>query len=129
MSNSIAEYYEDEIAGWSESINFNNTEIDDFEQKLEAVIRRNSIHGIAEKVEKHQLALNNIFDKFFSLQIELQEQEASLKTDSTLIDNAAISQEMEKKQQSLRQKMQAVEKEYIDVKFNCYEFLSGILKS
>ncbi len=54
MPNTIAEYYSDELADWKESIAFYTGETDELEKRLGEVIRRNSITGIAEKVEYQQ---------------------------------------------------------------------------
>ncbi len=128
MPNIIAEYYTDELLDWTNSITLYGEEMDEFEQKFGEVIRRNSIEGIAEKVEAHQTLLNLVSDTFYRLQIDIQHQEESLKTDSTLIDDTLINNETEKGQVELRRKMQAAEKEYIDVKYDCYNFLSETLK-
>ena len=128
MATIIAEYYTDELIKWKNAVVFYNNEIYEFGQKLEEVIRRNSIVGIAKKVEAHQILLNQSADKFYRLQKAIQQQEAALKTDSSLIDDTLINNETEKRQTGLRLMMQAIEKEYIDVKFDCYNFLSGTLK-
>jgi Zn-dependent oligopeptidase len=128
MSTTIAEYYTDELVEWNDSINFYSKEMDKLEQKLGEVISRNSIVGIAEKVEAHQTLLNELSDKFHRLQIEIQQQEAVFKTDSTLVDNTLSNNETGMRQAELRRKMQTAEKEYIDVKFDCYNFLSQTLK-
>lgn len=128
MATIIAEYYTDELIKWKNAVVFYNNEIYEFGQKLEEVIRRNSIVGIAKKVEAHQTLLNQSADKFYRLQKAIQQQEAALKTDSSLIDDTLINNETEKRQTGLRLMMQAIEKEYIDVKFDCYNFLSGTLK-
>lgn len=128
MPNNIAEFYTDELLDWNDSILFYNKEMDDFEKRLGEVVRRNSIVGIANKVEAQQNLLNLISEKFYRTQIEIQQQQASLKTDSTLLDDTQINEATEKKQNDLRRKMQAVEREYIDIKFGCYNFLSGTLK-
>jgi hypothetical protein len=127
MPNTIAEYYTDELIDWGDSINFYIGEMAEFEQKLGDVIRRNSITGIAKKVELQQDKLNIISEKFHHLQTALLQQEAVLKTDSTLLDNSFISNETANRQNELRRKMQDAEKEYIDAKFECYNFLSGTL--
>lgn len=128
MSTTIAEYYTDELVEWNDSINFYSKEMDKLEQKLGEIISRNSIVGIAEKVEAHQTLLNELSDKFHGLQIEIQQQEAVFKTDSTLVDNTLINNETGMRQAELRRNMQTAEKEYIDVKFDCYNFLSQTLK-
>lgn len=128
MATIIAEYYTAELADWNDSITFYGDEMDELEEKLEEVIRRNSIVGIAAKVEAHQSILNQASEKFYRLQIELKQQEEILKTNSTYIDDTLINDATEKRQAELRRRMQAIEKEYIDVKFDCYNFLSGTLK-
>lgn len=128
MPNTIAEYYTDELNEWNNAIIFHNNEINEFEHKLGEVISRNSIVGIAEKVEAHQNLLNKATEKFYKLAMEIQEQEAALKTDTALIDNTLINDDIEKRQIELRSKMQRAEKDYIDIKFDCYNFLSDTLK-
>lgn len=128
MPNSIAEYYTEELDEWNDTIIYYNDEMVELGNKLAEVIRRNSIVGIAQKVEAHQKLLHQVSEKFNKLETDIQQQEAALKTDSTLIDNTLINDEIEKRQLELRNQMQAAEKEYIDVKFDCYNFLSGTLK-
>lgn len=128
MSTTIAKYYTDELDNWNDSIVYNNSEMDEIEQKLIEVIRRNSIVGIAAKVEALQALLDRISDKFDKLEAEIKKQEVIFKTNSSFIEDNLISTETEKSQNDLRRKMQAIEKEYIDVKFECYNFLSATLK-
>lgn len=128
MPTTIAEYYTDELSDWNDSIIFYNEEMNDLTQKLAEVIQRNSIEGIAKRVEAQQDQLNGLSDKLYMLQIKMDQQQGALKTGSTYIDNGLIDEEIEQRQLDLRQKMLAAGKEYIDVKFTCNEFLSGILK-
>jgi len=128
MSNTIAEYYKDELIDWNHAITFHDEEISELEKKLGEVIRRNGIIDIASKVEAQQKLLDQVADKFYRLQIEFQEQENVLRTDHTYIDNAFINNETEIRQAELRRKVEALEKEYISIKYDCYNFLSGTLK-
>jgi len=128
MPNSIAEYYKDELLDWKNSIHSNSREMTEFEQKLEDVIRRNSIVGIAQKVEKHQEKLNKVSKKLYTLQALIQKQLEVLKRNDTLLDDKSINHETEDRQLKLRSRMKEVEKEYIDAKYGCYNFLSGTLK-
>lgn len=127
MPTTIAKYYKDELIDWNNAIIFYRNEINEFGLKLEEVIRRNSIVGIAQKVEAYQVLLNQAADKFYRLQIEIQQQETSLRTDSTLIDNSGINDEINNRQVELRQKMHEAERKYSDVKFDCSNFLSEVL--
>lgn len=128
MATTIAEYYLDELVDWNRTIAFYNHEMNEFEKKLAEVIQRNSIPGIAARVENEQHKLNAVSGKFFRLQAYMNQQRSSLKTDSTLVDDALIKKEIEKQQQELRQGMQQIEKEYIDAKYACQHFLSETLK-
>lgn len=128
MATTIAEYFLDELVDWNRLIVFYNNEVDEFESKLGEVIQRNTIPNIAAKVENEQKKLNVVSGKFYKLQAQIKQQESSLKTDSTLIEDAQIKAEIEQHQNELRRSMQQIEKEYIDVKYACYNFLSETLR-
>lgn len=128
MATTIAQYFTDELVDWEQSINFYREELKELEEKLLEVIRRNCIVDIAARAGVRQNLLDKISYKFSGLQLEIKLQETKLKTDSTLVDNSLINNETENHQAELRRKMQATEKEYIDVKFECYNFLYQTLK-
>jgi hypothetical protein len=128
MGTTIAEYYTDELVEWNRVIGFYNHEMDEFELKLAEVIHRNTIPNIAARVEYEQDKLHEVSGKFYRLQDQIQRQEAALKTNSSFIDDELINAEMEKQQNELRRKMQQAEKEYIEKKHECNNFLSGTLK-
>jgi hypothetical protein len=128
MSKAISEYYEDELVRWADTINFYFGEISDLENRLAGVIQRNTIPHIAEKVESEQEKLDGISVIFNQLQELILRQEKVLKTDSTLIDDALINTETANQQDDLRRRLQAAEKDYIDTKFSCYNFLSNTFK-
>ncbi len=128
MATTIAEYYIAELLDWNNAIIFYNEEMEEIEQKLAAVISRNSIVGIADKVEVQQNLLNNVSDKFYKIQNEIQEQSGSLQSDGKLKDDALITNEYELKQFDIRLRMNTVEKDYVDKKLNCYNFISTTLK-
>ncbi len=128
MSKIISEHYEDELVNWLDTIHYYSEEMSELEKKLEEVIQRNTIPHIAEKVDIEQDKLNAIGAIFNRLQESIVQQEQKLKVDDSLIDDALINKETANQQDALRVQMQAAEKEYIDVKFACYNFLSSLLK-
>lgn len=128
MATTIAGYYSDELVDWNRMIAFYQHEMDEFEKKLAEVIQRNTIPDIAAKVEKEQHKLDTIAEKFHQLQVRIRQQQSSLKTDSTLIDDSLIKTGIEKQQNDLRRNMQQTEKEYIDAKYACADFLSETLR-
>jgi hypothetical protein len=126
MATTKAEYFIDEMTDWKRTITFHMDEIYGLTGRLAEVIHRNSIPNIAVKVEKHQHELNVISDRFHRLQLQVRRQEASLKTDATLIDDSQIKTETEDFQNDLRHKLHDVEKKFIDAKNDCQSFLAGI---
>jgi len=128
MAATIAEYFTDELARWKKAVAFYVREMHLLTVRLGEVIQRNSIPGIAAKVEKQQDKLNAVFKKFTRLQTKFRRQAASLKTDSTLIDDSLVKAETENQQKELREAMTFAEKEWIDAKNDCHNFLSEIFK-
>ncbi len=128
MATTIASYYADELDLWNESIAFYNEETEELNKKLTEVIRRNSILDIAAKVEVHQLLLSKVSAKFEELQGLFHHQQEELIKNNEPVEDAFINFETEKLQTDLRSRMQETEKEYVDAKFDCYSFLSAILK-
>ena len=129
MAKTIAEHYSEELENWDQSIKFYATEMDHIESKLYEILRRNSVVGIAEKVNSYQILLGNLSEKFDSILESIEEQEAELKTDGQLLEDALINFETEKLQSELRQQMKGVEKKFITVKHDCNSFLTESLKN
>lgn len=128
MSNIKADYFLDELTDWQTAITFYKKEAEAFVSRLEAVIARNSIPHIAEKVAVFTSALERSADAFYRIQIDIEQQETMLAGDHKPVQNEQISDEMEKRQLLLRHNMLAAEQAYLDTKFECYDFLAGILK-
>ena len=128
MATSLAKYYMDELVDWNRAIASYLEELNEFELKLGEVIQRNIIPDIAAKVEDQQNKLNQVSGKFHSLPGLIQQQKIVLKTDNAFIEDALLTAETEKQQNELRRIMQQTEKEYIEKKHECNNFLSGTMK-
>ena len=128
MATSLAKYYMDELVDWNRAIASYLEELNEFELKLGEVIQRNTIPDIAAKVEDQQNKLNQVSGKFHSLPGLIQQQKIVLKTDNAFIEDALLTAETEKQQNELRRIMQQTEKEYIQKKHECNNFLSGTMK-
>lgn len=128
MGTTLVEYFIDELVDWNHLITSDFGEMSEFENKLTEVVQRNTIPNIAAKVEEQQDKLNAVSAKFKKLLIQIQQQEAAFKKDHMPIDDTLINPESEKAQNGLRRSMQQTEKEYIDAKFDCYNFLSQIFR-
>ena len=128
MPATVATYYFDELEDWSHSIDFCNEEIAELTEQLTEVIQRNSIVDIASKVENQQAALDKIAGLFHQLQLHIEEQEKALKSETAPAENKLVDNKTVLNQDVLRRNMQAAEKEFIDVKYNCHHFLSHLYK-
>ncbi|HET9056723.1 MAG TPA: hypothetical protein VFN30_07740 [Chitinophagaceae bacterium] len=128
MANTIAIYYTDELDEWERLISFNDNEVAELENKLVEVIQRNTIPDISLKVESQQNKLAKVATKFNTVKELISQQHVLLKKDDVLVEDALINQEIEERQTELRHHIQVIEKEYIDAKYTCHEFLLGTLK-
>ena len=127
-SNTLSKYLSDELIEWRALVEFYLSEIQLFAPKFSYVVHRNSIIGIAEKVESHHIRLNQVKEKINRILKEINLQESVLNPNKSLINDEQVTREIDKFQTDLRTKIQSVEKEYVDIKFDSYFFLSSVLK-
>lgn len=128
VSNILSKYFSDELTEWKNLAEFYLSEIKQFSPKFSFVIYRNSIIGIAEKVESHQIRLNQVKEKINRILKEIKLQDSILNPNNLLISDEQVTREIDKFQTDLRTKIQSLEKEYVDIKFDAYFFLSSVLK-
>jgi hypothetical protein len=128
VSNAVATYYKEELVNWDVTLGLYNKEAMDLEAKLFAIIQQNSI-------PQRALAAENFLNQFTLLRSELQtllkqmhHQNHSLNKDDTAVEDDAITSEIKNGQNALRDKMKTVEKSFIELKYNCYNFLSSTYK-
>jgi hypothetical protein len=127
MQQSVSEYYISELADWNRSIDFYDTEITDMEDKLNEIIHQNTIPNLAANIERFLTSMDVQKNIFLAIQHDIQEQETRLFNIDKPEEQAEITSETKEQQKSLRDKMQTAEKNYIDAKYGCYNFLSGLL--
>lgn len=127
MQQSVSEYYITELADWNRSIDFYDTEIADMEDKLNEIIHQNTIPNLAANTERFLNSMDVQRNIFLVIQHLIQQQETRLYKNDTPEENTEITTETKDEQNSIRDKMQSAEKNYIDAKYGCYNFLSGLL--
>ncbi len=128
MSKNKSTYFLGELNSWLNTIQLHKDQKVLLDRNLEDVVRRNSLIDIAAKVEAHQILLNEVAIKLKDLEERIHHQELTLKPENTLIEDASLTTEMEQGQTELRQNTLAAEKEFIDIKYYCHDFLSDTLK-
>ena len=127
MKTSVAEYYLDELTGWRDSINFHIEEIDESEERLREVLHFNTIPKLAASTEHFLTLLTLSRQNFFSIKNKITELEAKLEEDGRPIGNELLNDNLKRVQKELRINKHSLEKEYLDVKFSCDEFLADTL--
>lgn len=128
MAKKIAEYYINELSDWIKSASSYLDEIIVIEQRLEDIVKRNTIVDIAAKVEVHQLMLDKMTGKFNKLKEDLLKQRNELTENDQPLTNEKITEEIELKMKMASLNYTQTEKEYIDIKYFCNSFLIEMLK-
>jgi hypothetical protein len=127
MTHSVSDYYLSELNDWARSIEFYEEEIEEMEDKLMEVIHQNTIPNLAANAEHFMNTLNNQKINFQLLEQEIEEQEKVLLSNDIPVGKETIKPKTKVQQNTIREKMQEAEKSYIDTKYSCYNFLSGLL--
>lgn len=125
---SIAGYCFDELTDWDEMIRFLREELEDFEQRLDDAIRRDSIPALAGQAEDLLERLELKKTELLRLEAAIQAQDNRIMQDGELLDDTKLPPDVISSQDSLRADMFTAEKDFIDLKYGVYDFLSGLLK-
>ena len=128
MSKNKSSYFIEELNSWLNTIQLHKDQKILLDRSLEDIVKRNSLIEIAAKVEAHQILLNEVSIKIQKLEERIHQQEKVLKPDNILIEDGLVSPEMDHTQTELRQNTLTAEKEFIDIKYYCHDFLSDTLK-
>ena len=126
MPSTIAEKYSVELLEMNELIVNYNSEMIIIAIKLNEIIRRDSIEGIAQKIEAFQFLLNRVTNEFHKIQIIIEFQVAMLKKDNYFIEDSQVNDTIGKQQAELRVILKDTVKQYISLKEDCNDFFSNI---
>lgn len=125
MTTSIAEYYLDELYDWKSAVDLYLTKVDDSEEWLRSLQDSDSVPELAAKTEHY---LNQLFlskENLSSVRSAIQSSERKLYKEQAPVSNDAVTENLKIQQRKLRQDMHRVEKDYLDVKYECDEFLAN----
>lgn len=125
---SISGYCFDELTDWDEMIRFLRDELAEFEKRLEDAIRRDSIPTLAAQAEELIERLELKKTELLRLETAIQAQDNRIMQDGELLEDAVLPKEVISSQDDLRAEMFTAEKDFIDLKYAVYDFLSGLLK-
>ena len=127
MATSIAEFYINELDDWEDSIQLHLERISESEERLNEILRYNTIPNLAANVEHHinQLFLlrQNLADidrQISFLQQKLYKEEAPVRDD-------LVTDEVKRQQNELRDNVYKVEKESLEVKHASDVFIASTI--
>lgn len=124
MNASLSEYYINELDEWKSTINFHLEDIEELETWLRTILHANTVVKLTAMVEHflNQLVLCKI--NFKGIKSNIEAFENNLFKGNAPSGNEIITEEIKTSQKQLRNSMYKTEKEYIDIKYHCDEFLA-----
>lgn len=124
MTTSIAEYYLNELHDWKSAIDLYLEEIDDAEEWLQSILHFDSVPALAAKVEHHlnQLLLSK--ENLLRIKSFIQSSEQKFYKDRLPVGNDLVTEDAKAAHKQLRTEKHKAEKEYLDAKYSCDEFLA-----
>ncbi len=129
MSSEISRYFSEQLKDCNEAIYFDLGISSKLSERLEEVIRRNTIVDIAAKVEVYQKKLNDIERKLYALEAMVKRQEKLIHDNQATNINAEVNDDIKLRQQLIARKMKKTESDFIGVKFNCNAFLYEVFNT
>lgn len=124
MALSIAEYYLDEIYTWKDALIFHLEESEQLQDFLQEILQLNSVPGLAMMAEHQLSAMFNIREVLQVLKAEGEGLQQVLQQQQRPISNQEITERMKQDQRNLRARMLAAEKEFLDIRYKCNEFIA-----
>lgn len=121
---SIAYHYVSEMDNWKTIIDVYLEEAQETEEFLNEVLQYNTIPKLAAKVEHRLNALHLIRQELLAQRAAVNQLEGDMYKDHMPIGNEMISWEMEHHLKKLRKKMHKLEKDYLEIKYDCSDFLA-----
>ena len=124
----IAGYFYDELVDWDRTLDLYEDEMAELDTKLTVLIQQNTIPHLADNAEHFLNLFQSQRSAFNTLAEEIYNQENRLKKDDEPLNDSVVTGEVTTEQQNLREKMKTAGQHFIETKYSCYNFLSGLHK-
>ena len=124
MTNLIAVYYINELDDWKKTIDLQLKEIEESKEWLNEILQFNTVLKLAAKVEHYLNTLLLLQQNLLYIKYNIQTLELKLYKEERPVENEMVTEDLKKHQNELRSKMHRTEKEYLDIKYSCDEFLA-----
>lgn len=127
MRNSISEFFLLELEGWTESLGFYLEEIKRSSEWLSSILKLNTVPGLSMKVEHYLQEYDRISGEINALSGKMKELISRLSGEDMYPPDGPIEEAFVIGQKEMRMKMQKLEKKYLELKYECDEFVAGTL--
>ncbi len=123
MTKAGTDYFREELSHWYKTLDFCRNEIPGFESRLIGLIQRNTTPETATTSETFLNQLAELHNKINLLQMEIKR----LKGDPHSHEgNGSALVHPVLPQDTLRENMQAVERDFVETKYHCHRFLAEV---
>ncbi|HJW17424.1 MAG TPA: hypothetical protein VJ499_09890 [Flavisolibacter sp.] len=127
MISSIASYYIDELDEWKAAIDLRLEEVNELEEWLNQILQNNSVTQLAAKVEHYMNQLLLAAQNLEELREQLEDAEKPLYKGQAPIENELLTEQSKQHQKELRMRLYNLEKEILDIRYHCDEFLGDTI--
>lgn len=127
MTTSIAEYYLDELYDWKSAIELYIEGIDESTEWLKTILKLDSVPALAANVEHYLSLLQLSRQNLNEIKSSIGSSERKLYANKIPVTNETLSEQVRKEHTQLRRQMHIVEKAYLDVKYECDEYLANLV--
>lgn len=124
MPDATVKYYNEELVNWDTTLAFYEKESTELKSKLFGVIQQNTIPDRALRAEQFLSQLTLLHTELLSVSKQIFRQNNNLRKDDSALDDNAVTSKIRNDQNALRGRMQTLEKNFVDLKYACYNFFS-----
>ena len=127
MTYGLFQYYTDELSGWNRVLEFHKEESGELVRKITVVLNQQAISSSHEKESGKFIDLFMVqHQEFDYITNQINSQQSRLEK-THVMPGEPVESPISQKQDSLRAKMQTIERNFLRAKYNCSVFLSSFL--
>jgi hypothetical protein len=127
MRNSVSEFFLLELEGWNESLTFYKQEISRSSDWLKSILQLNTVPGLATRVEYYMDEYLKVGSEIEQLLEKITKMNSDLNEDELPEEAGPVKDAFITAQKELRSGMQTLEKKYLELKYECDEFVAATL--
>lgn len=127
MRNSVSGFFLLELEGWNDSLSFYKQEIERSSDWLKSILQLNTVPGLALKVEHYMAEYSKVGSEIEQLLEKVGKMSADLNEDELPDEAGPVKDAFIAGQKDMRARMQVLEKKYLELKYECDEFVAATL--